>query len=273
MGAVTQCDLAVDDDEIDARGLLFGFVVGSGVGNGRGVEQDQVGELAIGDAAPVNEPESVTGQAGHAPHGLGQFEHTLLAHVVTKHLGEGTEQPWMWLASKVSDAVGADHHQWVPQVLFDVCVVDNELDAQCAIAVRCTDDIVDELRDGYAKVGGDIDRHTTFVLAERRAARESNDLGKLWVDLVQIEVLRHRPASCGIGIDVERDVGPLRIGLVDLGERQADLAPVSPPGRLVVRDLDGQVSCGANLDCLVDGVEQPVAFVAHMGGVDSAGLG
>ena len=96
---------------------------------------------------------------------------------MAKHLGEGAEQTRVGLAPEIGDAVGANHHQRMSQVLLDISVVDDELDAQRAVTLGCADHVMDQLGDWNAEIGRDLDRHAALVFAKRGAAREPDDLG------------------------------------------------------------------------------------------------
>src|SRR5262245_13722418 len=81
MAAVVDGHHAVDDYIRNAFWKLMGPLEGGGVDDGPGIEHDQVGEVALAQAASLADAELVGGQAGHLADGFGQLEQVLLAHV------------------------------------------------------------------------------------------------------------------------------------------------------------------------------------------------
>ncbi len=118
--------------------------------------------------------------------------------------------------------------------------------------------------------GGDVLEHAAFPVAVVRAGGDPDGLGQLQGDVVEVEVLEHRAAAGGVRVDVEGDGLSLRHGPVDAGERLADAAPVPFPGRFVVRDVHRAAGGDSDPQRFFDGVQQVVAFVAHVRGIDAA---
>ena len=76
----------------------------------------------------------------------------------------------------------------------------------------------------------------------------------------------------GVGVGVGADIGSGGAGGVDLGDDFGHASPVIFAGDLDVPDFDGDVSLAADAKSFVDGFENRVALVAHVGGVDAAKL-
>ena len=53
----------VDEHRVDSGGELVRILVGGAVGNGIRIEEDEVGVVALGDAAPPGKPEAFSGAA------------------------------------------------------------------------------------------------------------------------------------------------------------------------------------------------------------------
>ena len=76
----------------------------------------------------------------------------------------------------------------------------------------------------------------------------------------------------GVGVGVGSDVGSGGAGGVDFGDDFRHASPVVFAGDLDVPDLDGDVGFAADAQGFVDGLENGVALVAHVRGVDAAEL-
>ena len=172
-------------------------------------------------------------------------------------------------ALQVGDAVAADHHQRVAEVRLDVGLVDDEVDADRPVALRGGEDPPDDVFYRRRLVGGDVDEHLPLVLGERRAAGEADDLGEGNADVVEVEVLDHPAAAGGVGVHVQGDIGAFGVRPVDEGETVVDQSPVRLARRLVVRDVHEAPAAAPDGDGLLDGLEEAVPLVAHVGRVDA----
>src|SRR5262249_44278851 len=91
VAAVVENDAAVDDDGVDADGILKGIGECGAVGHRRGVEDDEIGREPFLDQAAIAEAQLGRGEAAHLVHGLLQRDHVLLAHILAEHAREGAE--------------------------------------------------------------------------------------------------------------------------------------------------------------------------------------
>jgi hypothetical protein len=73
----------------------------------------------------------------------------------------------------------------------------------------------------------------------------------------------------GIGVSVGTDIGSGSTCGVDLGYDFRHVSPVIFARDLEVPDFHGDVTLAADAEGLVDGVENRIALVAHVGGVDA----
>ena len=122
----------------------------------------------------------------------------------------------------------------------------------------------------HALFFSDIGQHAAFVSTEGRAAGDADVGGQFLVHPVEVEVLDHAATAGRVGIHVQRHGLPGGNGRIHLGQRFAHLAPVTPAGRLVMGDVQVHPGIAADGEAFVDGVEQPIRFVAHVRGVERA---
>ena len=237
--------------------------------DGRRIEQHEIGPIAFLDATAIDQPERFGGQRRHPPHRFLEPEHAALAHVTRQHARKGAEQTRMRAAAQVRNAVRADHHVAVPQVRLDVGFVDDEVNADRPIAERRGENLLDEFRDVDAAFRRDVDQHAAFVFAKRRAARDADHFGERAIDAFEIEVLDHAAAAGRVRIHVERHRLTGGHRRVDARERLVHLAPVRLAGALVMRDVQMHAALRADPQRLLDRFEQSIAFVAHVGGVET----
>ena len=110
--AVDHDRLAVDEDVIDAGGVLARAVSGGGGVDGGRVEDDYVGLHAVAEDAAVGDAESQGGEGGHLSYSLGEGDELFVADVVGEEGGEGAVGAG---AGEVAEekAVGADHGEGV----------------------------------------------------------------------------------------------------------------------------------------------------------------
>ena len=85
---------------------------------------------------------------------------------------------------------------------------------------------------------------------------------------LKYSIIRPLPAVYGYTSSVT--CCPPAIAAVDARERVFHLAPVRPAGALVMRDVQVQAAFLADAQRLLHRFEQPVAFVAHVRGVQTA---
>ena len=123
----------------------------------------------------------------------------------------------------------------MPQVGLDVGFVDDEVDADGAVAPGRGEDRADQIGEADVLLGRDVDEEAAFVLGEGRTGGEADDAGQILVRPVEVEVLDHAAAARRVWIDVEGDVGAFLVGRIDEAQRVDDLAPVLLAGRLVMR--------------------------------------
>src|SRR6185437_6113883 len=76
-----------------------------------------------------------------------------------------------------------------------------------------------------------------------------------------------------VGVGVGGDVQPFGARAIDGGDDGRYLAPVGHAGGLEMEDFDRDVRFAADFECLVERADLVVAFVAHVGCVDSAVAG
>ena len=79
---------AVDDDVGDAEGELLGVFSGGGGFDGFGVEDDNVGLVAVAEEATGLETQALGGEGGHLADGLGEAELLFGAYVLSEDDGE-----------------------------------------------------------------------------------------------------------------------------------------------------------------------------------------
>src|SRR5258708_3589225 len=79
---------AVHEDVLHADRIGMRLLVGRRVGDGRGIEDDDVGIHPFLDQAAALEPEIARRQPGHPAHGLLQRYHLVLAHVLAEQAGQ-----------------------------------------------------------------------------------------------------------------------------------------------------------------------------------------
>ena len=73
-----------------------------------------------------------------------------------------------------------------------------------------------------------------------------------------------------VGVGVQAHVGATVDGLVDHGQGLLHRAPVAPPLRLVVAELDRDACLPPDPQRLVDGTDQPIVLTTDVGGVEAA---
>lgn len=110
--AVGYYGLAVDEDVLDAGGVLAGAAPGGGGVDGCGVEDDDVGFHAVAEEATVRDAESECGEGGHFSNSLGEGDEFFAADVVGEEGGEGAVGPGTGEIAE-EEAVGADHGEGV----------------------------------------------------------------------------------------------------------------------------------------------------------------
>ena len=81
-------DFAVDYDVGDAQGELLGVFSGGGGFDGFGVEDDDVGLVAVSEEATGLEAQALGGEGGHLSDGLGEAELLFGAYVLGEDYGE-----------------------------------------------------------------------------------------------------------------------------------------------------------------------------------------
>ena len=74
----------------------------------------------------------------------------------------------------------------------------------------------------------------------------------------------------GVGVGVGGDIGAGGAGGVDFGDDFGHASPVSLSGDFEVPDFHGDVGFAADAQSFVDGFEDGVALIAHVGGIDAA---
>ena len=107
-----------------------------------------------------------------------------------------------------------------------------------------------------ARVAGSFKRSTSFAVAA---------IVRPWRDEGGEAVV-----PGGIGVSVGTDIGSGSTCGVDLGYDFGHVSPVIFACYLEVPDLHGDVTLAADAKGFVDGVENRVALVAHVGGIDAA---
>ena len=120
-------DLAVDHDQVDANGRLFGFLEGSPVGDRRRVEHDDVGECAGPQHPTIDQPELSRGETRHAMHCIVQGQRLQLANVAPEYSGKGAPKAWVRMFV-VRQPVGTDHAVRIGHDASDVGLVHHEVD-------------------------------------------------------------------------------------------------------------------------------------------------
>ena len=108
MVAVGYDGLAVDQDVLDAGGVLAGVVSGGGGVDGAWIEDDDVGLHAVSEDAAVGDAESEGGEGSHLSDGLGHGYELFAADVVGEEGGEGAVGAGAGEVAE-EEAVGADH--------------------------------------------------------------------------------------------------------------------------------------------------------------------
>ena len=158
------------------------------------------------------------------------------------------------------------------QVGLDVLLVDHEVDADGEVALRRREDLANHLLRGDPGRFCDLRNPAPFVLWKRGTRGDGQHLRVLRWNPVDLDVLGQRTAARRVGIHVECDVGSFGVRHVDPREGIAHPPPVLWTRGLVVRDLHRAAHLATDAERLLDGVEEPIGLVAHVGGVDSAAL-
>ena len=91
MLALVQHHLAVHEHGVDSHRILKRILERRLVGDGRGIEDHQVGPLAFLDRAAIGEAEDAGRQRRHLADRFFERNHLQLAHVAAEHAREGAE--------------------------------------------------------------------------------------------------------------------------------------------------------------------------------------
>ena len=98
----------------------------AGVGHRLGVEQHQIGVVALPDQTPAVQAQPGRGPSGEVVDAVGQLENAELAHVVPEVAREGAPGPWVRLGTR-QDRVRAAAVRAVPHDRADVLLVPDVL--------------------------------------------------------------------------------------------------------------------------------------------------
>src|SRR5690348_6682241 len=133
---------AVDPDIADARRELVRISEGGAVGDGGGVEDDDVGGVAREQQAAVAQAEARSHRAAHLADGVFEREQAIRAHVLAEHTRVGTVSAWVSGAERRGpggiEAAGirGDADPGLTQAERDILLVEQEVDGADALLLR-----------------------------------------------------------------------------------------------------------------------------------------
>ena len=160
-------DRAVDDHRVDAFGGARRRLVGRGIADRGGVEDDDVGMLPDRQRAAALEAEVARGQAGHLPDRGLEREQADVAAVVAEHARERAPQARVRLRPD-GDAVRADHRVVEGEDAPHVGLVHQEVDRAAGLQAARRLVLVD------APLARDLVEVAAGVLGMRLARRDQH---------------------------------------------------------------------------------------------------
>ena len=171
------------------------------------------------------------------------------------------------------NTVRTDHHVVIGKVRFDISLVDDELNANGLITLRCLENEQHGFGDIDVSFTRNVGQHPALEFPECRTAGDTNHFGELATRVVQIKVLDHATATSGVRIDIKCHALPRTDGGFDASQRSADFAPIRPTGGLMMRYVCMYVRFSSNGECFLDRLQKPITFVTHVGCVETVVIG
>src|SRR5260221_2084724 len=287
---------AVHEDVLHADRIGLRLLVGRRVGDGRGIEDDDVGIHPFLDQAAALEPEIARRQPGHPAHGLLQRYHLVLAHVLAEQAGEVAVRtrmrrfPQEDALGRHRGAVGADRNPQALELLRQVLLAHAEKDRAHARTVleHQVEEGVDLVHAALLRDVGEhpADQRAQLLRAEidehRRGHRPvraylARDAGAFGAILQALEErlvaaavrpgrnLRAEPGRAGgIHVHVGSHLGAALARFVHERQRAIHLVPVRLARGLDLVDLRRDAGLAADADQLLDRLDEALAFVAHV---------
>ena len=173
----------------------------------------------------------------------------------------------MGFATQIGNAIRSHHHRRITQVRFDVRFVDDELNADCAVAAFRREDQAHRFRHIDTALRGNVYHHPAFEFTKRWTTRDAYHYRQIVIDIVQIEILDHAATARGVGIHIQTHALPRRLRSVHQLERFTDLAPVRFSRGFVMGNVRLHASLAADQQRFFHSFQQAIAFVTHVGGV------
>ena len=305
--AVGDHGLAVDEHPGNPAGIPVGLGEGRRVGDGRGVEDHDVGDGARLETAPVPETQLRRRQAGHLADRLGERQEAAVPDVVAQEARAGAVVPGMGLARRVralgraAFAVGADHDPGALEAERDVLLAHHEQD-HVGVALRLAEDLDRRLGGRHAQSGGDTGEGLTLVLGPGGAPRDGDavpagvarDPGAVQrrADARAVggigQPRQERLASARVGprgqegaqtraarrvrVHVGGHVEALRARRLDQLDRLGHLRPVRPARGLEMADLHRDGCSPPDLDRLGDRRQERVTLAPDVARVEAPAL-